>query len=294
VHDKQIRRRRAILGLLVGVSLILLTAYFGESPSSPLHSVQRGIVAVLSPVQDGASKVLSPVRDVGNWVSDTFRAKSQRDQLEKRVQTLTTALALAQQQALNYNQLKNEIGLDQRIGVDSYHPVAANVIERDPSFWYQTVEVDKGSGDGVALNDPVIGDGALVGKVTTLNGSSSVVTLITDHSYAVAAEVQNNKGDTGLLGPQVGDPNQMLLQDLPPHASIGVGDQVVTAGSASNASLRDLYPAGIPIGTVSSANQNELLNSAQVHVAPAADIRHFDLVQILTQPHPGTARAQVP
>ena len=51
MHDKQVRRRRAVLALLVVVSLILLTAYFGESPSSPLHSVQRGIVEVLSPIQ---------------------------------------------------------------------------------------------------------------------------------------------------------------------------------------------------------------------------------------------------
>ena len=51
-----------MLALLVGVSLILLTAYFGESPNSPLHNVQRGIVEVLSPVQEGASKVLSPVK----------------------------------------------------------------------------------------------------------------------------------------------------------------------------------------------------------------------------------------
>ena len=68
MHDKQVRRRRAVLGLLVVVSLILLTAYFGESPGSPLHSIQRGIVAVLSPVQEGASKVLSPFRDVAGLV----------------------------------------------------------------------------------------------------------------------------------------------------------------------------------------------------------------------------------
>ena len=72
-----------MLALLVAVSLILLTAYFGESPSSPLHSVQRGIVEVLSPIQEGASKVLSPVRDVAGWFSDTLNAKSQRDQLRK-------------------------------------------------------------------------------------------------------------------------------------------------------------------------------------------------------------------
>ena len=50
--------------MLVAVSLILLTAYFGETPTSPLHSVQRGVVEVLSPIEQGASNVLTPVRSV--------------------------------------------------------------------------------------------------------------------------------------------------------------------------------------------------------------------------------------
>jgi rod shape-determining protein MreC len=132
VHDKQVRRRRAILALLVAVSLILLTAYFGESPSSPLHSVQRGIVQVLSPVQTGASKVLSPVRDVANWVSDTLRAKSQRDQLRKQVNRLTAEVSVLKSEQLQNAQLTREVGLAQRIGIAAYHPVGANVIGRDP------------------------------------------------------------------------------------------------------------------------------------------------------------------
>ena len=77
-----------MLALLVAVSLILLTAYFEESANSPLHTVQRGIVEVLSPIQEGASTVLSPVRDVAGWFSDTFHAKTQRDQLKKEVAAL--------------------------------------------------------------------------------------------------------------------------------------------------------------------------------------------------------------
>jgi rod shape-determining protein MreC len=297
VHDKQVRRRRAVLGLLVVVSLILLTAYFGESPSSPLHSVQRGIVAVLSPVQTGASKALSPVRDVANWVSDTLRAKSQRDQLKKQVEALNKKVAQYQSAAIQNKELTKQVGLDASVGIDSYHPLGAAVIGRDPSLWYQHVEVDKGSGDGVELNDPVTGDGALVGKVTSVTGSTAIVTLITDHSYAVAAKVLNNRGDAGVLVPAVGDPNQLLLQSLPNHASISGGDQVVTAGfqSSTRPSLQSLYPPGIPIGTVlAPVSQNELLNSGQVTVSPLADIRHFDSVQILTRPHAGTERAQVP
>jgi rod shape-determining protein MreC len=294
VHvDKQVRRRRAILALLVAVSLILLTAYFGESPSSPLHSVQRGIVEVLSPIQAGASKALKPVRDIAGWFSDTFHAKSQRDQLRREVQTLTAQLAVAQSAVAQNRQLTREVHLQDTLGLDTYAPVAANVIGRDPTLWYSTIEVDKGSADGVKVGDPVLGDGGLVGKVSTVAANVSVVSEITDHSMAVAAQVQDASADTGILVPALGNPNQLLLQNLPSTAPIQAGQQVVTAGFKYN-QLESLYPPGIPIGTVSNASQNMLLNNQEVQVNPAVDLRHLSVVQILTAPHAGTQRAALP
>ena len=101
-------------------------------------------------------------------------------------------------------------------------------------------------------------------------------------------------GDTGVLVPAVGTPGQMLLQDLPQHATVQTGDQVVTAGykDPANPALDSLYPPGLPIGQVSNASQNELLNNQQVSVLPGASLRHLSVVQILTAPHAGTARAQ--
>ena len=282
-----------MLALLVVVSLILLTAYFGESPQSPLHNVQRGIVQVFSPVQAGASKVLSPVRDVANWVSDTLKAKSNVDKLRRQNKQLIAQLATLKTEQQQNAQLTAQVGLDQTIGVRNYHPVGANVIGRDPTLWYQQVEVDAGSGEGVELNDPVLADGALVGDVTTVDASVSIVTLITDHDYAVAAQVTNNAGDQGILSPSVGNPNQLLLQDLPGRAQITTGEQVVTAGFKAG-SLTSLYPPGLPIGTVSNVNPNQLYNNNEVPVAPTADLRHFSSVQILTRPHPTNVRAQVP
>jgi rod shape-determining protein MreC len=289
-----------VLALLVAVSLILLTAYFGESPSSPLHSVQRGIVEVLSPIQEGASKALTPVRDVAGWFSSTIHAKSQRDQLRKQVAQLQTKLGLAQAKAIQYDELSKQLALDNSIGIDTYKPVSAYVIQRDPNLWYSTVQVDKGSSDGVRVDDPVLADGALVGKVSTVAPTVSVVTLLTDHTYAVTAEVQETTpsgattGDTGVLVPAVGNPSQMLLQFLPPSAPIAANQMVVTAGFKSNG-LDSLYPPGIPIGTISSSfSQNGLINNRQAPVTPAADLRHFDTVQILTKPRATNQRAQVP
>jgi rod shape-determining protein MreC len=282
-----------VVGLLVVVSLILLTDYFGESPSSPLHTLQRGIVEVFSPVQEGASTLLTPVRDVAGWFSDTFKARSQVKQLKAQVQQLQAQLAQAQYAASQNQQLQRQVGLDQSDSLAAYKPLAAHVISRDPTLWYATVEVDKGSDDGVRKGDPVTGDGGLVGVVSVVDPTVSIVNLITDHTMAVAAQVANSAGDTGVLVPAVGNPNQLVLQYLPSTAQVKVGQLVVTVGFKAGP-LQDLYPPGIPIGQVSDANFDNIANNGQVQVSPVVDLRHLDAVQILTLPRGGTARAQVP
>lgn len=288
-----------LLTVLVVICLVLLTEYFGESASSPLHRVQRGIVAVLAPAQSGASTVFSPVSDVANWVSSTLSAKTRSDQLEQQLHTANAELARLRTKRIDDVQLGKLAVLDKRIGIGQYNPVAASVTGRDPSLWYQTVEVDAGSGSGVSAGDPVIADGALVGKVTEVTGDASIVTLITNASssspFSVAATVTDEVGDTGVLVPAVGNPGQMQLQDLRNNAQIQPGQQVVTAGwrDEHNPQLRSLYPPGILIGTVANFSPSELLNNGQVPVTPAADVRNFTVAQILTQVAPATQSAQV-
>jgi rod shape-determining protein MreC len=288
VQSKQVRRRRAVVAALVVASVILLTAYFGESANSPLHSVQRGIVAVFSPVEQGASTVLSPFRDVASFFSNTFKAKSQVKQLQSEVARLRAQLVRAQYAASQTAQLQKEVGL-QNAGLSAYKPVAANVIFRDPSLWYATIQVDKGSGDGVRKGDPVTGDGALVGEVTQVGPNFSVVSLLTDPATAVAAQVQDSNSDAGVLVPAVGNPSQLVLQDLQPNAPVQPGQQVSTVGFKAGP-LQDLFPAAIPIGTVAQVG-NQLANDGQVTVTPDANLRQLTSVHILTAPHAGNVRA---
>lgn len=289
MHSKQVRRRRAVVGLLVAVSLILLTAYFGESANSPLHTLQRGIVEVFSPVEQGASTALSPVRDIAGWFSDTFKAKSEVGQLRTQNDKLRVLLDQAQYAASQNAQLEKEVGL-QNAGLSAYKPLTASVTIRDPSLWYEQIQVDKGSDDGVHLFDPVTGDGALVGEVSVLGATYSIVSLITDHTMAVAAEVEDSDADTGVLVPELGNPTALELQYLPGTAPVQYGQQVVTVGFSSG-SLHDLFPAGLPIGTVSNNNYDDLQNNGEVQVTPAANLRHLDVVQILTSPDASNAHA---
>jgi len=294
VYDKQVRRRRAVLALLVVVSLILLTAYFGESAGSPLHSVQRGVVAVLSPVQDGASRALKPVRDLFGWFGDTARAKTERDQLRKQRDALLQKVAGYQAAMLENAQLRGILNVDDDSGLRGYAQHTARVIGRSANnLLLDRLQLDAGSGDGVRVGDAVIGDGGLVGHISFVAADTSFVTLITDPSSAVSVRVLNAAGDFGLMKPSVGNPLDLLVQLLPRGAHIQQQDIVVTAGSRSS-SLESLYPPNIPVARVTKADPEELDTDQQVHVSPLADLRHLEFAQILIAPNgSGQQRAQV-
>ena len=112
MHDRQtIRRRRAVLGLLVACSLVLLTAYWGESAGGGLHAVQRGVGEVLSPIQEGANRALKPARDLFGWVGDTLDAKSENEDLRKERDRLAEQAAAGQAAVRENRQLKQLLDL---------------------------------------------------------------------------------------------------------------------------------------------------------------------------------------
>ena len=166
MYNKTVRRRRALLALLVVLSLILLTAYFGEAPGGRLHSVQRGFLTVVSPIQDGANKALKPVRDVFSWFSETLHAKSQNAQLRTQNDKLRREVIADRIDQQSYRELSRMFHLDGQLSVADYQPVTATVVAKSPNIWYATVTIDKGTAAGVRINDPVINGEGLVGKVT--------------------------------------------------------------------------------------------------------------------------------
>lgn len=278
MHDKTVRRRRAVLALLVVLSLILLTAYFGEASSGGLHSVQRGFLTVVSPIQNGANKALKPVRDLIGWFGDTLHAKGQRDELRKQVDKLRHEVIADDAEKHSYRELLSMYRLDNQLSVNDYHPVTATVVAKSPNVWYSTVTIDKGESSGIHVNDPVINSEGLVGKVAQAASDGAQVTLITDSSVGVSARIGSSNA-TGIVQPKVGDPNDLLLQYLPANTQANRGEYVVTSGTVSSPD-DSLYPPGIPIGQVTSVNEESPYRSVNVH--PLADLHNLDTVQVLT------------
>ena len=276
MHDKTVRRRRAVLGLLVVLSLLLLTAYFGEAPNGRLHAVQRDFLAIVSPLQDGANKALKPVRDLFDWFGNALHAKGQLAQSVKQTDKLRRELVADQAEKRSYRQLLAIYHLDQ-LGVSDYRPVTAEVVGKNPELWYATVTIDAGESSGVGINDPVINGEGLVGRVAQVASDGALVDLITESSMGVSARIGTSDA-TGLLQPKVGEPNDLLLQYLPGSTQPNVGENVVTSGTVSSG--ESLYPPGLPIGQVTSVNEESAYKS--VNVRPFANLHDLGIVQVLT------------
>jgi rod shape-determining protein MreC len=236
-------------------------------------------LTVVSPIQNGANKALKPVRDLFGWVHDTVHAKSQRDQLLKQVDKLRGELIANQSEKRSYRELLGMYHLDNQLSVGNYHPVAATVVGKSPNIWYATVVIDKGESAGVRVNDPVINGEGLVGKVARVASDGAQISLITDSTMGVSARIGTTSA-TGIVQPKVGDPNDLLLQYLPANTVASPGEYVVTSGTVAPGPDESLYPPGIPIGQVTSVNEESAYKS--VNVRPAANLHNLDVVQVLT------------
>jgi rod shape-determining protein MreC len=282
VYDKTVRRRRAVLGLLVASSLILLTAYFGESAGGGLHSIQRGVLDVVSPVQEGASRALKPVRDLFGWAGDTLDAKGQLKDVRKERDTLRSQLVDTQARLRESAQLKDQQLLNSEHGLSDNGPVRARVIAKDPNLWFDQVTINQGTGSGVQRNQAVVNGQGLVGRVTEVAGSTAIVTLITNHTTQIGGTVSES-GVQGLVRVEAGHPTNLLLDDLSSKDEVTRGQIVVTSGTTSKVDrFPSPYPRNIPIGRVTTVDDPGS-DDQRAHVAPFADLRRLDLVEVLTK-----------
>ena len=277
MYRKQVRRRRAVLALLIVGSFALLTVTYGQGSDG----MQRGVSTIFSPILGAADRALKPARDLVNWFDETFDAKGRNERLQGELE-LAREEAVGAQAALSENeQLRKLVGLDKSGAIPSgYTPVTGQVIARSPSVWFADLTIDVGSGDGVEVDDPVVSGDGLVGTVSAVTGGSARVTLIADHSSAVSAKIVPS-GVQGVMKPAVGDPDDLILDFLDSEEFVGKRQSVVTSGWRAQ-EIASGYPPNLPIGEVVEASLREQEAQQQVHVRPFADLRNLDLVQVLT------------
>jgi rod shape-determining protein MreC len=163
----------------------------------------------------------------------------------------------------------------------TYKTVTAPVIARDPSGVLKSIVIGAGTDQGVRVDQIVVSEQGVVGRVSEAGSNYAKVLLITDSASSVSALVQTSRA-SGIVRGQYGDTLVMewILQSDPVKA----GDVVVTAGLGIGTELRSLYPKGLVIGTVVDVTKAEVSAYQRAVVAPAVDLRKLENVLIITAP----------
>ena len=277
MYRKQLRRRRAVLALLIVGSFALLTLTYGQGS----NGIQRGVTAVFAPISSVLDRALKPARDLINWVDETFDARGKNNRLEAelevaRKQAVGGKVALAENE-----ELRQLLKLDRSGAIPSgYEPVTGRVIGLSPTVWFSDVMIDVGSGDGVKVGNPVVNGDGLIGRVSAVTGGTSKVTLLSDHSSKVSVRIVP-AGVQGIVKASVGEPERLVLGFLNSDKNIHKGESVVTAGWHGEG-IESRFPPNIPIGEITKASVVVQEAQEKVNVRPYADLRNLGTVQVLT------------
>ena len=259
------------------VVLLLGNFILMASDAKELTSGQR-IIRVWS--QTAADFVQSPVTTISSSISGYFysianlrSAQSENDALKERIQKLEVELKGKEDLASENDRLSKLLKLKEE---SKFEVLTARIIGRDPSIWFDSSIINRGSLDGVKLNMPVVTDGGLVGRVTAVSPLTAQVDLITRDKSGLGAVV-GEIGSSNVLGVVVGSSKQDVVEMRYVSGSVEVqpGQVVYTTGQDG------IYPPGLKVGEIVQVNSGSATTPHQIFIRPSAGINSMQEVAVL-------------
>lgn len=162
--------------------------------------------------------------------------------------------------------------------LSEFKVINATVIERNTTYWFNTITINKGKKDGIEPNMAVVTSDGLIGKVEHISYLSATVKLITSNDKNNKISVRINTEDksyNSIL--TTNEKGKMIISGLDNESKIKVGDKVVTSG------LSEIFPSGIIIGQVSKIENDEYGVSKKIYVESKTQIDNVRFVSILSR-----------
>ncbi len=265
-------RSRITIALLVLTSLALLTLDFRDATA--VQSARRTAGAVFSPLRGVAETVSEPFTNAWHGVTSYGDVKSDNDELRRRVAELEGRAVLEEDAVQQLAELLDQQDLE---WVETIDRTAARVVSGNPSNFSHTLDISKGSDDGIKVGMPVVNGAGLVGKVVQVQAGRSTVQLITDPDFAVGIRLLPTDVPGTARGQGRGED---LIVDTNLEAE---ADEVPKPGAALTTSGIDraAFPASIPIGRVKEVRPAGGGLTLNLIVRPMADTDELAFVTVL-------------
>jgi rod shape-determining protein MreC len=253
--------------VLLGVTLVTLSDRSGNG--GVFAKARSYAKEIADPVQSGVHSVLQPVGNFLYGALDYGALERENERLRQQVADDQASAAEARAVAEEAAQVLAQEHLDYVAGTRS---VVGQVVEVGGANFEQSIEVNRGSANGLVIGQPVLSSGGLIGSVSGVSSHLATITLLDDPSFTVGVRVVR----TDVVGAAVGEGEGNLLQvvDVNVGDPVRRGDLLVTSGL-------DLFPAGIPVGTVTAVSSPAGVLQQEISLRPLADLVNLQFVRVL-------------
>ena len=256
-------------GLLLAVSLACLLLLTAQTRGLGTGRAADVVTLVVTPVQSLLVKIHRGALGVWTTYGDWKSVRSENNVLRQEAERLRLQVLQSEETRQENARLRRLLELHERLPLSA---LAGEVVGREEDGWVRALTVNRGRGNGVTRQIPVIVPEGLVGRVLQVRAGASVIQLINDPASTVGGVIQRTRTPGLVEGHTEGS---VRLKFMARGAQVEVGDLVVTSG------VGNLFPKGLPIGRVVAIQDK---GSALFHfavLAPAVDFARVEEVLLL-------------
>ena len=273
--QKEIRQRAPLWLISLLVINLVVMAVDARDADGQQKVLRIWTQTFASPLQNASSKASNATSGFFQQIWNFRSTAYENEQLKQRMAALETELNQARQAEAENQRLKDLLKLNEQNDIKS---IPASVIARDPSVWFNTITINRGSTSGVEVNMPVVTAGGIVGRVITVSPFAAQIMLITDEK-AGAGAVVGQLGESGALGSIRGRADLGVglieMRYVSGLEKVQVNDNVMTTGQDG------IYPPGLTVGRVVEVKNGTATQAHQILIQPGAQLDHLEEVAVL-------------
>ena len=260
-----------VIALLLGN--FLLMAFDARDVPSGQSYLRVWAQTIAEFVQSPITTVTSGVSNYFQSISSMRSAETENSRLESRVQELEVELKGREDLLSENERLRKLLELKEQ---SKYKVLTARIIGRDPSVWFDSSIINRGSLDGVKLNMPVITNGGIIGRITAVGPLTAQVDLITHDKSglgAVVGEISTSNALGVVSGTSKSDTLEMRY--VSGSIDVQVGQIVYTTGQDG------IYPAGLKVGEIMQVDSGSASQPHKITLRPSAGLNSMQEVGVL-------------
>ena len=255
-----------LFGCLLTAILILIISMAGRKEFTAPHKFG---LEVIGPFQTAISKISNYGSSFLNKYVDLLHVREENEQLRQELQQYKAANIEFREALATNLRLKKLLDLKESLPPPT---LTAEIIGKDPSLWFRTLTINRGSTDGVQKGMPIITVEGVVGQVLTSSPNYSKVLLATDPNSAIDVVTQKTRVQ-GIVKGMGRD--AFALHYVLKSAVVEKEDIVLTSG------LGGVFPKGLMVGTVAEIKKSRRGMFQSIEIEPAVDFSQLEHLIII-------------